>query len=121
MKGMIDKLDTLIKYGYTPIPDTNGYFPARITAVHRDRYELICEYGETYGRLKSSVYFNEDSVEEFPTVGDFVLIQYNPLGDSFIVRTLERKTVFVRKDPYSKLHRSCESDVMQAVAASHKS
>jgi ribosome biogenesis GTPase len=65
--------------------------------VHKERYELICAYGQTYGRLKTSIYFGE-GYESFPTVGDFVLIQYNCSGDSQIVKTLERKSKFARND-----------------------
>lgn len=71
--------------------------PARITAVHKERYALVSEYGEGYGRLKSKEYF--EGCEEFPTTGDFVLINYNPSGDSQIIKTLPRKTFFSRKDP----------------------
>lgn len=53
--------------------------PARVTAVHRDRYTLYCEHGEISGRLKAGVYYG-DGREEFPTVGDFVLTRANPVG-----------------------------------------
>ena len=76
----------------------NRYRPARVTAVHKERYEIICEHGNTYARLKSAVYFL-GGIELFPTVGDFVLIQYNESGDSIIAKTLRRKTYFSRCDP----------------------
>ncbi|NLI55092.1 MAG: ribosome small subunit-dependent GTPase A [Clostridiales bacterium] len=72
--------------------------PARIAAVHKERYALVCDRGECYGRLKSAVYFN-GGAEEFPTTGDFVLIQYNEQGDSVITRTLPRRSYFARKNP----------------------
>ncbi len=72
--------------------------PARVTTVHRERYELVCEYGEVSARLKSSAYFS-DSLEEFPTTGDFVLIDHNPRGDSLILKTLPRRSFFSRRDP----------------------
>ncbi len=72
--------------------------PARVTAVHKERYALVSDRGECYGRLKSAVYFN-DGVEPFPTTGDFVLIQYNDLGDSTITQTLPRRSYFARKNP----------------------
>lgn len=75
------------------------YTPARVTAEHRERYALVGEQGDFYGRLKSAVYFGENSTEIFPTVGDFVLVDYNPTGDSRIVRTLPRTAVFERPDP----------------------
>lgn len=92
-------MKSLIDYGFIPtmIPENVSGTPARIIAVHKERYELICEYAKTYGRLKSSIYFGEGS-ESFPTTGDFVLINYNPRGDSQIIKTLERKSKFVRND-----------------------
>lgn len=89
----------LIDYGLNPatIPEGLSGIPARITAVHKERYEIICEYGQTFGRLKASIYFGEGN-ESFPTVGDFVLIQYNRSGDSLITKTLERKSKFARND-----------------------
>ncbi len=78
-------------------PAAAGFLPARVTAVHKERYELICEYGQAFGRLKTAVYYGRE--EEFPTVGDFVLLQYEPLGDSQIVKTLPRRSFFSRRDP----------------------
>lgn len=94
----IEKLK-LIDYGFIPtmIPENASGIPARVTAVHKERYELICEYGQTYGRLKTSIYFGE-GIESFPTTGDFVLIQYNSSCDSQIIKTLERKSKFARND-----------------------
>jgi len=89
----------LIDYGFvsTMMPEGINGTPARVTAVHKERYELICEYGHAYGRLKASVYYGGGD-ECFPTVGDFVLVQYNHCGDSQIIKTLERKTKFARND-----------------------
>jgi ribosome biogenesis GTPase len=89
----------IINYGYDPTlePIPEGIEVARVAAVYKERYELICRYGLIYGRLKSSVYYDKN--EEFPTTGDFVWIQYNPSGDSVIIKTLERKSFFSRLDP----------------------
>lgn len=89
----------LKKYGFIPnmMPENAQGIPARITAVHKERYALVCEYGETYGRLKTKEYYG--GFEEFPTTGDFVLINYLPGSDSQIIRTLPRKTFFSRRDP----------------------
>ena len=72
--------------------------PARVTAVHRERYEIISAHGHGFARLKKSAYFGEIP-QPFPTTGDFVLLEHNPQGDSPILRTLERKTFFSRRDP----------------------
>lgn len=89
----------LKKYGFLPemLPENAAGIPARITAVHKERYALVCQYGETYGRLKTKEYY--DGFQEFPTTGDFVLINYIPNGDSQIIATLSRRTFFSRRDP----------------------
>ncbi len=86
-------------YGFVPemIPDGEAGMPARVTAVHKERYELICQQGECFGRLKTGTYYG-DGGEEFPTVGDFVLINYNEAGDSLITKTMERRSKFSRND-----------------------
>lgn len=89
----------LRKYGFMPnmMLENAQVIPARIIAVHKERYALVCEYGEIYGRLKTKEYFG--GFEDFPTTGDFVLINYIPNGDSQIIRTLPRNTFFSRRDP----------------------
>ncbi len=86
-------------YGFIPnmMAEQAQGIPARITAVHKERYGLVSEYGDGFGRLKTKEYFG--GCEEFPTTGDFVLINYNPSGDSQIIKTLHRRTFFSRKDP----------------------
>ena len=75
----------------------NEIITARVTAVHRERYALLCEKGECYGRLKTKEYYK--GTELFPTVGDYVTVQYIENGDSQILATLPRKTVFIRREP----------------------
>ena len=101
----------IMDYGY----DSNIYggteeTAARITAVHKERYEIICAAGKTFARLKSGVYFGEGD-ESFPTTGDFTEIVYNKSGDSLIVKTFPRRTLFSRTDP------STAHQTEQAVAA----
>lgn len=73
----------------------NGF----IVAVHRDRYQVYGNQSAFYARLKTGVYYVEGATEEFPTVGDEVEVEYNPMGDSLIQKTLPRKSKFSRKDP----------------------
>jgi len=86
-------------YGYQPIEDPDpAFLPARVTAVHRERCELICAHGPVFGRLKTGAYYGPEAVD-FPTAGDFVLLQYVGHGDSIITKTLPRRSVFLRRDP----------------------
>ena len=84
-------------YGYLPNTENLPGIPARVTAVHKGRYEIICEHGTVYGRLKTKEYYA--GTELFPTTGDFVMIHYIPNGDSQILATLPRRTFFSRRDP----------------------
>ncbi|MDR0326489.1 MAG: ribosome small subunit-dependent GTPase A [Oscillospiraceae bacterium] len=82
---------------------------ARVSAVHKERYELFSDGERFFGKLKTGVYINGD--EPYPTAGDFVTILQNPAGDSIIIQTHPRKSFFSRQDPDPGGHRE------QAVAA----
>ena len=84
---------------YGNVPSTEGLpgIPARVTAVHKERYEIVCEHGITHARLKTKEYYV--NTQDFPTAGDFVMINYIDNGDSQIVATLPRKTCFTRREP----------------------
>ena len=84
-------------YGIMPNTQNLPGIPARVTAVHKERYEIVCEYGITHARLKTKEYFVD--TQDFPTTGDFVMINYIPNGDSQIIATLPRRTFFSRREP----------------------
>ena len=94
----------LANYGWknAMLPDNAQGIPARITAEHKGRFEIVSEKGEGFARLKTANYFYGS--ELVPAVGDFVLLDWNPQGDSQILRTLPRKSVFSRLDPSSSGH-----------------
>lgn len=98
----------LSDYGKVPNTENLPGIPARITAVHRDRFELVCSHGFAFARLKTGAYFSGSG--NFPTTGDYVMIRYIPNGDSQILTTLPRTTFFSRREP-GPVHRE------QAVAA----
>lgn len=104
---MIDLKD----YGYNPTTtEKDTSMVARVSAVHREMYELISKEGVIEGRLKASQYYY-GCTEEYPTVGDFVVLDSLEGGQGRIVKTLPRKSFFSRLDPSSKGHAE------QAVAA----
>ena len=86
-------------YGFTDTLLTEGRngTPARIISVHKGRFGIVSEYGEGFAQLKSKEYYYDG--EAFPTVGDFVLIDWIDNGDSRITATLPRRTFFSRRDP----------------------
>ena len=84
-------------YGMVPNCENLPGIPARVTAVHKERYEIVCDHGITHARLKTREYYVD--TQDFPTAGDFVMINYIPNGDSQIIATLPRRTFFSRRDP----------------------
>jgi ribosome biogenesis GTPase / thiamine phosphate phosphatase len=76
--------------------------PARVTQVHRERYNIVSEHGESGARLKGSAFYNGEGEVTYPAVGDFVLIRYNPQGDSVIYTVLPRRSFFSRLDPATR-------------------
>ncbi len=89
----------IIDYGfnYDLVPENSSGKIARVTAVHKGRFAVVTDLGECYAQLKSKEYYY--CGEDFPTVGDFVMIDYVENGDSRITATLKRKTYFSRRDP----------------------
>lgn len=76
------------------IPDLPS--AAMVTAVHRDRYELWNKGKSFYGKLKTVNFYHTSETAEFPTVGDYVQINYNSSGDSLITEILPRRSVLMR-------------------------
>ena len=93
-----------LDYGWDPamMPENADGIPARITAVSRDLFQFVCEQGSGLARLKTTEYTVGGEV--FPTAGDFVLLDWQPAGESRILKTLPRKTYFSRLDPSSSGH-----------------
>ena len=85
------------EYGQVPNFENYPGIPARVTAVHKERYEIVCAQGITHARLKTKEYFVD--TQDFPTAGDFVMIHYIENGDSLILATLPRRTCFSRREP----------------------
>ncbi len=84
-------------WGNVPNFENLPGIPARITAQHKERYEIVCQHGITHARLKTKEYFVD--TQDFPTTGDFVMVNYIENGDSQIIATLPRKTFFSRREP----------------------
>ena len=84
-------------YGIVPNYENLPGIPARVTAVHKERYEIVCQHGITHARLKTKEYYVNQ--RDFPTTGDYVMVGYIENGDSQILATLPRRTYFSRREP----------------------
>jgi len=86
-------------YGYTQShPETPGTIPGRVTEHRRDKYTVVTQHGEVTASLKGTYYHSAADRDDFPCVGDFVLLQYNESGDSRISELVPRKSKFSRAD-----------------------
>ena len=89
---------------------------ARIITTHKDRYEIVCDKGFGFARIKRGKYYdNPNSI--YPTTGDFVLIKWNDIGDSMIYKTLKRESSFSRTASSSDRKKELHSQQEQLVAA----
>ncbi|HBN95022.1 MAG TPA: ribosome small subunit-dependent GTPase A [Firmicutes bacterium] len=75
-----------------------GVVPARVTGMHRDLFEVVCPYGRTEANLSGSFLYHVRERSDYPTVGDFVLLNHNEHGHSQITSVLPRKSKFSRTD-----------------------
>ncbi len=93
----------------------NG-IPARIITTYRDRYEIVSDKGKGFARLKKgSFYDNPNAI--YPTIGDFVMIEWNSMGDSQIIETLKRDSSFSRASSSADRNHEMHTQHEQLVAA----
>ena len=101
---------TYENYRIPTLTDRPGCIAARVTAVHRERFEIVTEYGFSHARMKRGLRLAAD---EMPTVGDLICVEYNPAGDSTAIEILPRRTLFARLDGWR--------GTRQLIAAPHPS
>lgn len=69
---------------------------AQITAVHKDLFEITCDKGNAFARVKRGHYDLEEEI--YPTTGDYVAIDWQGKDHSIILRTLPRSSALSRMD-----------------------
>ena len=85
-----------------------GFIPTMVSEDITELQHALQQYTERgmslfvnmdmLGRLKTSVYY--DGLEDFPTTGDFVMVNYNLNGDSQIIKTLIENHSFPGVTPH---------------------
>jgi ribosome biogenesis GTPase len=105
-------------YGYTgvEIPE-EGLIPGRVVELRRELYTCVCEYGEIPAVVKGSFAHRIRERAEFPTVGDFVFLEYNENGSSAVVQVLPRRSKFSRTDFFGHSAGYAKNVQEQVVAA----
>ncbi|MBN1384736.1 MAG: ribosome small subunit-dependent GTPase A [Elusimicrobia bacterium] len=75
----------------------NNITPARITAEHKELYILRNEASEFSAKVTGKMMFTASSREDYPAVGDWVLITIVDKDRAVINKILPRRTVLKRK------------------------
>lgn len=105
-------------YGYTGTETPpEGMIPGRVTELHREQYAVMTERGELAAKLRGKYYYDSRMREEFPCVGDFVLLEPNESGLSRIAQLLPRRTKFSRADLSGHAEGYAKTVLEQVVAA----
>jgi ribosome biogenesis GTPase len=71
--------------------------PGRVIAEHRERYIVATAEGETEAEITGNIRFTATSREDFPAVGDWVLLMVHNSEIAIIHKILPRTSVIKRK------------------------
>ena len=71
--------------------------PARIIAEHKESYILKNERSDFSAKVTGKMMFSATTREDYPAVGDWVLVNLINVGQAVIHEILPRKTVLARK------------------------
>ena len=77
--------------------EDKSLIPARVIAEHKETYILRNETSEFTAKITGKLMFSASSREEYPSVGDWVLISISDKDSATIHTILPRKTVLKRK------------------------
>lgn len=100
----LDSKTLLHKYGWNEYFEaqfsefaSDGYLPARVAVEHRNNYELYSQFGELIAEKSGKLFYNSNSSEDLPAVGDWVVIkQIKNEKKAVIIAVLPRRTKFSR-------------------------
>lgn len=76
-----------------------GFYLARVSVQHKDKYKVITEEGEVWAEVSGKFKYEALGTESFPAVGDWVMVDRltDINGNAIIHNVLRRKSSFERK------------------------
>jgi len=84
--------------------NTNDLKPARVSTVNRDNFLILNETGEVAAELTGKLLYSAESKENYPAVGDWVMVNYFNDGSFAIIHDiLQRKSLLKRKTAGKKV------------------
>ena len=74
------------------------YELGRVISQEKDLFRVVMDKEECMARVSGKFRYNVSAISEFPSVGDFVLVEHSFKDDvALIHKVLQRKSVFIRK------------------------
>ena len=74
------------------------YELGRVISQEKDLFRVVMDKEECMARVSGKFRYNVSAISEFPSVGDFVLVEYSFKDDVAVIhKVLPRKSVFIRK------------------------
>lgn len=70
---------------------------ARITSQERGLYTAVCSVGEVLAELSGRLMYKAETANDYPAVGDFVMLDLFENSNAVIHSILSRKSVFFRR------------------------
>ncbi|KKP33013.1 MAG: ribosome small subunit-dependent GTPase A [Candidatus Staskawiczbacteria bacterium RIFOXYB2_FULL_32_9] len=87
---------------------------ARVISEHKGAYKVINENGEFLAKVTGKQMFTAKSREDYPAIGDFVIIDELPENNAVIKSILPRQSIIKRK--YGDKNKSGEKSDTQIIA-----
>lgn len=100
MKKNYDLLDLGWNEGFQNEYDMfkENYEVGRVSVEYKNLYRIYTQNGEVYGTISGKMIYNAETREDYPAVGDWVVLSPGEDGDKRIIQgILNRKSKFVRK------------------------
>ncbi|MBM7616587.1 ribosome biogenesis GTPase [Weissella uvarum] len=71
----------------------------RISSQSKDIYKVLTDHGEGFAKISGKYFYEINSAEEYPAVGDFVTLNHYPDSDDFAIiqDVLPRKSTLTRQ------------------------
>lgn len=118
MEERIKKLEDL---GYNPFFESEikeldfpDLFPARIIAEYKEAYKIKNEEGEFLAKITGKQMFEASGREDYPAVGDWVLVEKADDEHAVIQKILRRQTIIKRK--FGDRNKTGEKSNIQIIA-----
>jgi len=79
--------------------NVRDFIPARVSQEHRNLYRILCDQGEVLAEISGKYRYQAIDKADFPTVGDWVAVEFAGDDKAIIHNLILRRNKFSRKVP----------------------